>query len=146
MSNTKAIKLFDKVLLFVRAQCSAGCGTLVDYSTMLLLTEVFDIHYTISIVFGGILGALVNFLINMAWTFRTRDAVYKSPLKNQLIKFTIVAVNSIILKSSGTYFFTTIFNIDYRISRIVIDLLVSVVFNYGLQKNWVFKKRERIEK
>jgi len=54
-------------------------------------------------------------------------------------------INSILLKSSGTYLVTTFLRIDYKISRIIVDLIVSIALNYNLQKYWVFKSVKQIQ-
>lgn len=137
----KLIKVFKKgILTFSKAQVSALIGGGVDYLTMIFFTELFHIHYTISIAIGGIVGAVVNFSLNKYWTFHSKSQTYRNTTSTQLLKFTIMVVNSIVLKSSGTYFLTTIFKIDYKITRIAVDLIVSIFVNYNLQKFWVFKK------
>ena len=132
--------MLNKLIIFGKAQVSAMMGGVVDYLIMIFFTEVFHVHYTISIAIGGVVGAVVNFTLNKTWSFRSRDLQYKSSTKVQLIKFILVVLNSIVMKSSGTYLVTTFLHLDYKISRIVVDLFVSIVFNYSLQKYWVFKK------
>ncbi|MDD4829845.1 hypothetical protein SDC9_93031 [bioreactor metagenome] len=137
----KLITIFKKgILTFSKAQVSASIGGGVDYLTMIFFTELFNIHYTISIAIGGIVGAVVNFSLNKYWTFHSKSQTYRNTTSTQLLKFAIMVVNSIVLKSSGTYFLTTIFKIDYKITRLVVDLIVSIFVNYNLQKFWVFKK------
>jgi len=135
-SNTLLYSLF----VFAKAQASAFIGGVTDYGVMIFFTEIFHIHYTISIVIGGIIGAVVNFSINKSWTFFSGVNKYSLSAKVQFMKFVIVVINSIFLKSSGTYLFSTILNTDYKIGRIIIDLFVSLGCNYPLQKYWVFKK------
>jgi putative flippase GtrA len=113
---------------------------MVDYGIMILLTELFSVHYTITIVIGGVVGAFVNFSLNKYWTFLSKDRPYRNPMWKQLLKFVLVALNSILLKSSGTYFVTSSLKLDYKISRLIVDLLVCLLFNYTLQRYWVFKK------
>jgi len=132
--------MLNKLIIFGKAQVSAMMGGVVDYLIMIFFTEVFHVHYTISIAIGGVVGAVVNFTLNKTWSFRSRNLQYKSSTKVQLIKFILVVLNSIVMKSSGTYLVTTFLHLDYKISRIVVDLFVSIVFNYSLQKYWVFKK------
>jgi len=132
-------KLVNRIFIFAKAQVSAFIGGLTDYAIMVFVTEVFHVHYTISIAIGGIIGAVVNFSLNRKWTFRSKELPYKNSMNLQLIKFILVVINSIVLKSSGTYFITTFLKIDYKISRIFVDLFVSIALNYTLQKNWVFK-------
>lgn len=138
----KLIKVFKNgILTFSKAQVSASIGGGVDYLTMIFFTELFNIHYTISIAIGGTVGAIVNFSLNKYWTFHSKYQTYQNTTLKQLFKFAVMVINSIILKSSGTYFLTTIFKIDYKITRIVVDLIVSIFVNYNLQKFWVFKKK-----
>jgi len=135
----KTNNLVQRIFVFAKAQVSAFMGGITDYAIMVFITEVFHVHYTISIAIGGILGAVVNFSLNRYWTFPTKELRYKNSINKQLFKFVLVVLNSILLKSSGTYFITTFLKIDYKISRIIVDLFVSIAVNYNLQKLWVFK-------
>lgn len=121
---------------FLKAQLSAFLGGVTDYTIMIFCTEVLGIHYTRSILVSGILGAVVNFSINRFWTFKANT----TPVGGQLIKFCLVVLGSVSLKSLGTYLVTENLSIDYRISRLMVDLLVSLGFNYTLQKYWVFRQ------
>jgi len=132
--------MIDKLFVFAKAQLSSFIGGCVDYIAMILFTELLNVHYTISIAIGGVIGAVVNFFINKAWTFNSKEHPYKHPFRKQLSRFALVVINSILLKSGGTYFITTFFKIDYKISRIITDLTVSWAINYTLQRHWVFKK------
>lgn len=129
----------NSVYIFAKAQLSAFTGGIVDYLTMIFCTELLGVHYTISIAIGGIVGAVVNFSVNRYWTFDDNRAS-QSPVGKQLLKFIFVVAGSIGLKSGGTYLMTTGLHLDYKISRIFVDIIVSLSFNYVLQKYWVFKK------
>ncbi|RZK62531.1 MAG: GtrA family protein [Pedobacter sp.] len=130
-----------KIYSFAKAQLSAFIGGMVDYSLMLICTEILAIHYTISIVIGGIIGAVVNFSLNRYWSFSPIEGYYQASLQKQLIRFIPVVLGSIFLKSSGTYLVTSYTKIDYRVSRLLVELMVSLGFNYVLQKKWVFKHK-----
>jgi len=135
------VKSKTSILVFLKAQASAFLGGLVDYFIMILCTELLGIHYTLSILISGSIGAILNFSINRKWTFQAE----KGDLQNQIPKFIITVVGSILLKSAGTYLFTNWLKIDYKISRIVTDIVVSLGFNYTLQKYWVFKKKRNFQ-
>ncbi|WP_285009113.1 GtrA family protein [Pedobacter faecalis] len=128
------------IYVFAKAQFSAFAGGIIDYLVMLACTEVLHIHYTISIAIGGIIGAVFNFSVNRYWTFNASEAS-KNPMGAQLLRFIFVVTGSILLKSSGTWLFTTYLHIDYKISRVIVDIIVSLGFNYVLQSYWVFKKK-----
>lgn len=123
------------VKVFIKAQMSAFLGGMFDYCVMIFCTEYLHIHYTFSIVIGGILGAIVNFSINKYWTYNDDS----KNIQTQLFKFYLVVAGSILLKTLGTYVFTEALYFDYKISRIVVDLFVSIGFNFMLQRFWVFK-------
>ena len=76
---------------------------------------------------------IINFSINKYWTYQSK----KPSLSSQLVKFYIVAAGSILLKSNGTVLFTALLHIDYKITRVIVDLIVSIGFNFMLQKYWV---------
>jgi putative flippase GtrA len=139
-SRTDIRKWHKKLLVFIKAQFSAFLGGVVDYLIMIFCTEIFHVHYTLSIAMGGVIGAIVNFSLNTKWTFYSKNIPYKNSVPEQLIKFVLVVINSILLKSTGTFLITTFLGFDYRISRIAADLFVSIVLNYTLQKYWVFRK------
>lgn len=130
------MKKYSSILTFIKAQVSAFVGGLVDYLAMIICTDLFGVHYTLSILISGSIGAIINFSINRKWTFRAE----KGNLKYQLPKFIIMVIGSIFLKSAGTYLVTNWLNINYKISRVITDLIVSLGFNYTLQNYWVFKK------
>ena len=133
-------KMLNQIFVFTKAQFSAFVGGITDYMIMIFFTEIFHIHYTLSIAIGGVIGAIINFSLNKTWTFHTKDIPYQDSVPKQLMKFVLVVANSIVLKSTGTYLITTFLGVDYKISRLFTDLFVSIAFNYTLQKYWVFNK------
>ncbi|GGH23416.1 GtrA family protein [Sphingobacterium alkalisoli] len=128
--------MFPKVKEFLKAQVSAFVGGLVDYGIMLFCKEILDFTISTSIVISGGIGAIVNFTINRFWTFKKEEV----PVVNQLWKFILVVVGSIMLKSQGTPLLSSLTGIDYRITRLIVEVIVSLGFNFTLQKYWVFKK------
>lgn len=141
--------MFSKksIFMFLKAQVAAFLGGLTDYGLMVLLTEVFKMHFTFSILISGTVGAIINFSINRYWVFKNQSG-YSNRINSQLFKFALVVLGSISLKSLGTLILQKVFQIDYRIGRVIIDLFVSYGFNYPLIKNWVFrinKKQNVIE-
>ncbi len=133
--------MVERLFVFAKAQVSSFVGGMVDYFVMIFITEVFHLHYIYSIIISGVIGAVVNFSLNKRWTFPSRGRSYHFTGIHQILRFSLVVINSIILKASGTHFFTSVLNLDYKISRIITDLIVSWGINYVLQKHWVFKKK-----
>ena len=130
------------IFTFLKAQVAAFLGGITDYGLMILLTEVFKLHFTFSILISGTVGAVINFSINRFWVFKNQCG-YSSRINSQLFKFALVVLGSISLKSFGTLVFQKVFQIDYRIGRLITDLFVSYGFNYPLIKYWVFRANEK---
>jgi len=130
------------IVTFLQAQVAAFLGGITDYGLMILLTEVFKLHFTFSILISGTVGAVINFSINRFLVFKNQSG-YSSPINSQLFKFALVVLGSISLKSFGTLILQRVFQIDYRIGRLIIDSFVSYGFNYPLIKNWVFRSNEK---
>lgn len=126
------------IFTFLQAQVAAFLGGITDYGLMILLTEVFKLHFSFSILISGTVGAIINFSINRCWVFKNQCG-YNNHINNQLLKFALVVLGSISLKSSGTLVLQKIFQIDYKIGRLITDSFVSYGFNYPLIKYWVFK-------
>lgn len=135
------------IFTFLQAQVAAFLGGMTDYGLMIVLTEVFKLYFTFSILISGTIGAIINFSINRFWVFKNQCA-YNKRINSQLFKFALVVLGSISLKSSGTFILQKVFQIDYRIGRLITDSFVSYGFNYPLIKYWVFradKKQNTIE-
>ncbi|MCO5247859.1 MAG: GtrA family protein [Chitinophagales bacterium] len=129
----------DSVKVFGKSQVSAFLGGIFDWSVMVACVEWFGIFYVFAIWISGFLGALVNFSLNKYWAFEpTSENIYQ-----QLLKFfSVVVLGSVLLKSGGTYLMTETLHLDYRISRILVDLVVSLGYNYTIQRLWIFKKED----
>jgi putative flippase GtrA len=135
--------MFKQLIIFFKAQLSAFIGGLCDYGIMICLTEFAGVHYTTSIAIACILGAVVNFSLNKTWSFYSQNKAYKFSGTQQLARFIFVLASSILLKISGTYLLTSFAGIDYKISRIITDIIVSLCYNYVLQRFWVFIKAKK---
>jgi putative flippase GtrA len=128
------------IFTFAKAQLSAFLGGVLDYGVMIACTELLHIHYTISIIISGTIGAILNFSLNRYWAFKAKQSD-ESPVGAQLVRFCMMVAGSVLLKALGTYILTTWLKLDYRISRLLIDIIVSLGFNYVLQNYWVFRKK-----
>lgn len=130
------------IFTFLQAQVAAFSGGITDYGLMILLTEVFKMYFTFSILISGTVGAIINFSINRFWVFKNQSGC-NSHINIQLFKFALVVLGSISLKSFGTLILQKVFQIDYRIGRLITDSFVSYGFNYPLIKYWVFRANEK---
>ena len=126
----------DKLRVFLRAQLSAFIGGLSDFGIYTFCYTVLKFTAPFSNVVSGSLGAIVNFTINRYWSFGNTE----KSIGSQLWKFIIVVVGSITLKSLGIHVLVDIWQLHFLLSKLIVEIIVSLGFNYTLQRFWVFKQ------
>lgn len=126
----------DKLRVFLRAQLSAFIGGLSDFGIYTFCYTVLKFTAPFSNVISGSLGAIVNFTINRYWSFGNTE----KSIGSQLWKFIIVVVGSITLKSLGIHVLVDIWHLHFLLSKLIVEIIVSLGFNYTLQRFWVFKQ------
>ena len=137
MKKKRKKPLRDFVFSFGKAQLSAFIGGLFDFLVYTLGIQIVGLSAYFANIVSGSLGAVVNFSINRYWTFQSTEV----SLVRQLRKFVVVVVGSISLKSAGIYILVDQFNLNAYYSKLAVEALVSLGFNFLLQKYWVFKNR-----
>ncbi|MFD2967914.1 GtrA family protein [Sphingobacterium bambusae] len=126
----------DFMLSFGKAQLSAFLGGLSDFAIYTFCLQVLGYSAHGSNVISGGLGAIVNFSINRYWAFDSKTTA----IGNQLWKFVLVVLGSITLKSTGIYLLVDYLFLNPFYSKLIVEVLVSLGFNFTMQKYWVFKK------
>ena len=125
-----------KLKEFLKAQLSAFLGGMTDLGIYSFCYKVLSISAPFSNAISGSLGAIVNFLINRYWSFGNT----KTSIGSQLWKFVLVVIGSITLKSIGIHYFVDVWQWHFLLSKLLVEIVVSLGFNFILQKFWVFKK------
>ena len=114
-----------------------GAAFLVDYSVLVLLTEVFGMHYLLSATISFILGLITNYLLSVVWVFNNRT------LGNRWAEFTVFAIIGVIglgLNALIMYVCTDKMGIHYMISKIISTVIVFF-WNFFARKIVLFKAK-----
>ena len=120
-----------------RHQAAGIIATAADFGTTIILTETFLLWYGYSNAAGAFCGAVVNFFISSYWAFKGS----KNKLRNQMYKYALVSTGSLILNTLLVILLTdSIFEFDYRISKIITAIFIALTYNFLLMRNFVFKK------
>lgn len=130
------MSISSKVQIFLKAQISAFVGGAFDFGIYSFCYKVLEIAAPFSNAISGSLGAVINFTINRYWSFNSTE----TPLGKQLWKFVLVVMGSIVLKSSGIFVLVDLYELNYLVGKLIVEIIVSLGFNFTLQKHWVFKK------
>lgn len=124
------------IITIGKTQVSAFLGGLVDWALLIFLTDYCHVFYTFSIIIAGFVGAVINFTINRYWSFKATN----EQKRIQASKFFVMVLGSIFFKTTGTTLLTQNTILNYKISKLLMDFIVSFGFNFPLQKFWIFRK------
>lgn len=132
----EGLRSFPRMLTFLKAQAAALIATAVDFLVTIFLREGLGIWYLIAGVTGTIFGGVVNFLLGRNWAFAATD----KSARGQVFKYLVVWLGNLALNAGGLYLFTSIAGIEYKISKVMVSLIVGIGYNYVFQRFFVFKK------
>lgn len=123
---TKSIKQF----LSFAAIGAVGTGG--HYLTLIILVEVVTYTPVYASLFGFIVGAAINYILNYHITFQSNK-----PHKEALTKFLIVATVGALMNTLIMYIGYNILLFHYIIVQIMATVLV-LLWNFGVNKIWTF--------
>jgi putative flippase GtrA len=128
---------------FARSQVAALVATVVDFSTLMLLTEVAGLWYVASTAAGAFLGAVTNFLLGRHWSFEAADPEAHGPMHHQAWRYALVSGGSLLLNSGGVWALTEGFGLPYPVSKGLVAVAVGFLYNYPMQRAFVFRRAVR---
>lgn len=135
-------RISHELWMFCKAQLSAQVATLVDFTVSLLLKEVFGMWYVWASFLGALSGGLMNCMVNYRWVFDA-DGLKK---KNVVVKYFVVWTGSILLNTLGTYLLTELSQQYFLFAKAVVAVSVGLLWNYQLQRLFVYRDTHIIEK
>ena len=127
--------LKHQILTFCKAQLSAQVASVFDFTVSLFMAEVVGTWYVYSTFIGALSGGVLNCIINYRWVFNA-IGLKKSYVA---IKYFMVWTGSILLNTGGTYLLTELSKSYFAISKLVVAVLVGLLWNYTLQKFFVYR-------
>lgn len=128
--------------MFSKAQLTAQVATLADFAMSLLLAEAVGLYYVWSSFLGAVTGGIVNCMLNYRWVFHAQGLSKKSVAA----KYFMVWSGSIALNTLGTYALTELSGQYFIIAKALVAVTVGVLWNYQLQRLFVYKETHIIDK
>jgi putative flippase GtrA len=122
------------MITFLKANMASLVASLSDFLMTVLLVQLCRADVVLAAVAGTITGGIVNFLIGRHWVFRAGD----ERAVRQLWKYALVWTGNLLLNTGGVYLLASCAGVHYVVSKVVTSLLVAFLYNYPLQKNFVF--------
>jgi putative flippase GtrA len=110
-------------------------GTLIHFSILVLLVELFHLEPVLSSSIGFIVTVIVSFYLNRRFTFRTKS----SNTTVTFIKYTVVSCSGFILNSAIMYCSVHILSLHYSIAQVIVVVLLPIS-NFLLNNYWTFRE------
>lgn len=134
--------------MFLRSVVTSQISAYTDFIVSFIFYALISLSAGISAMIGATAGGIVNCLINYKFTFRMRESSYLAIG----VKFFLVWLGSLTLNTFGTQYLTNLLddsslldsvnmvdNIRFTIARILTSIVVSVFWNFMLQRYFVFR-------
>ena len=123
------------MVTFLKANVASVIASVCDYLITIIAVQAFRMDVVVAGVTGTISGGIVNFLLGRQWVF----SAVESKAHRQAVKYSIVWTGNLALNATGMYVFTKLAGLYYLAAKIITSLLVAIIYNYPLQKRYVFK-------
>ncbi len=125
------------LVLLGRHQVAAIVATGVDFAVMIAAVSLVGLSPVMGTVMGAGSGAVTNFVLGRNWAFEARH----SPPTGQAVRYALVSATSLGLNASGEWLFTAVLGLNYVLARVVVAAAVSVLWNFPLQRFFVFASK-----
>jgi putative flippase GtrA len=124
--------------LLMQFVCFAGvgvAGTCVHYAVLIVLVEVLGVSAVPGSAAGFVVGALVNYLLNHRFTFRSHQ-----PHCEVAPKFYAVAMTGFVLNTTIMTIATHSFTVPYLLAQAAATAMV-LIWNFSANRWWTFKEK-----
>jgi len=103
---------------------------IIDYGVMIFLTEVFGVPYLISTTISFVVSVIFNYFASMRFVFKRKDDMSR---RREFIIFVVLSVYGLAINDVLMWLMVDSLFIDYRISKIVVTVVVAV-WNFVTRK------------
>lgn len=118
----------------IKSQLGSFLATLFDFSSLYFLTEIVGIYYVISAGIASGIGAIVGFIVQRNWAFKSTDKQWQY----QAIKYGLVSLLILVLNMGGIYLFTESMAVPYMWSKVIIAFLIGIFVSFPLFRYYVY--------
>ena len=121
---------------WLRHHASSLAATAVDFLVMIACVQFGRVNPVAGTVAGATAGAVTNFLLGRHWTYRRGDEA----VAGQAARYALVSGASLGLNALGEHLLANVLGIQYILARVLTAFAVSNLWNYPLQKLFVFRR------
>lgn len=96
---------------------------LIDYLTMIALTELFGVPYLISTTISFIVSVIFNYLASMRYVFAHKEGMSR---RTEFIIFVVLSAIGLVINDACMWYGVERLGIDYRITKIGATVIVAI--------------------
>jgi putative flippase GtrA len=122
-----------------RHQLGALVTSAVDFAVMITAVHL-GLTPVAGTAIGASCGAVTNFTLGRQWIF---PADAPARMHSQAVRYAIVSATSLGLNTLGEFVMHDLLRVQYVVARLIVAVIVSLGWNYPLQRAWVFASRAR---
>jgi putative flippase GtrA len=129
------LKTNSAYIQFFRYLFVGGIATVADAGIFYILINLFLAHYLIAQTAGFLAGLTLNYLISIAWVFKS-----SGNLKKEFSLFAIIGIGGLLLSYGILYLLIDILNLYYfqfMLSKMT-AIIIVLFWNFGMRKKFVF--------
>ena len=135
-----AHRIIKEISTFIKAQSSALLATGADYAVLFLCDKVLGLNFYVATLIGAISGGILNCCVNYRFVFKATDR----RKRDIAWRYAFIWMGSIVLNFLGTLLLKGGMHVKAYYARIITSMVVAIVWNYGMQRWFVFgNKKEK---
>lgn len=123
----------------LRSIAAASLATSIDFAVVWSLVALSDWVPWSATSLGCTAGGVVSFFIGRTWAFRRSATTLRAQGQRDLF----VSATSMLLNMGGVAVFSLLPAIDYRVGWLLARLAVFALWNFPLQRDYVFRQATR---
>ena len=131
-------KTNNSLIQFIRYGFVSGLSLLVDVGVLILLTEVFGVHYLASATISFIFGLATNYILSTIWVFN--KSKYKPVV--ELIIFASIGLIGLGINNLLMWLFTDKIGLFYLASKFI-AIFATFTWNFTVRKTILFSSEKR---
>lgn len=124
------------IIQFFRFALVGVIGTSAHYIVLIVLVSGLKVHPVIGSTAGFIVGLVINYALNKAFTFSSSRAH-----KEAFWRFATVAIIGIIINSTAMAMLTMVLDIHYLLAQVMATIL-ALSWNFLGSRYWVFNEQK----
>lgn len=110
----------------------------IDYAVLLVLTELFHVHYLISSAIAFLVSVIFNYILSIAFVFETDKSRSKGA---EFVLFALMSAGGLGINQAMMWLLTDVGTVAYQLSKLAATAVV-MVYNFVTRKLFLERKEE----